>query len=960
MAGDHFRSLGSRSDLTRSSLDLQRKTSLLVCGPQTGPVTGESTEEAGSTKCCTRAAGKTGCRKMPGCGTGILRSSLRCTEEEWGMASSHRPKPSEQVFGCTTLQNGNGTVNTSSTAARRICGPVRSTRRIFSHSHKTKISKVPKILSHGNSVQISSPLLRTSHSTKSIHNGDAVCSQICTKTRHDATCLPRRLVTQKSVTRSLARSTKKVTRPSRQVRDSSQLFKISSNSQTNFCLPRSKVRPSKSVSFSDSRSSVKGQSLDRVLPHSDRCASKSPVVISRSTQSSRRPSSTRKAECQTSTVVSKMLLPSSCGSFIQEDPSEGSFLQMSPILEESGVSISRKPSTSTSGGSVCVHRCQSDRLGCSAEQSVSCRSLESTRLRTSFQHSGNDGHDKRSSKFPKSCKSQGCNVSLRQPYGGFSCAETRRHSLLDSVYQNSPTVSVSRKIRSNTQSSMDAWKGSHRSRLSKQTTPGNGSGMVASGCSFSQAAVSVSRDENRSLCNLCQSETSSICKSQSRAKGHGSGCVFYLLGRFDSLCLPSNKAITSSSTQDPVRSRLHSTDSPSLARPSMVSNNSQSTNRLSEEASLPPETSVSEERENVPFQPSDATPSRLAIIKRSLQEKGFSEKVSARAALANRESTRSIYDSRFSKFAEWCESRERPLAEVTIQEIADFLLELFEKGLLINTIKGYRSAISSAMGLFEGATVGSHPDISKLISGFEVQRPVTRSYFPCWDLNVVLKALMKAPFEPPSFDTVQDRKFTTWKTVFLVSLASAKRASEIHAISRSKRDLIFLKDGVQLRAIPGFLGKTQSASCDAKPYTIADHQQFVGRDTVDRLLCPKRMLKYYLQFTGGFKVKSRMFLKCSGEGEVKKATVSSWLKSVISYAYEHSEEELQGSVSGHDVRRMSTSCSFAAGTRLQDILEAAEWKQTTTFTCHYLKDIEPQPDGMYRLGAVLAGSRSNV
>ena len=73
-----------------------------------------------------------------------------------------------------------------------------------------------------------------------------------------------------------------------------------------------------------------------------------------------------------------------------------------------------------------------------------------------------------------------------------------------------------------------------------------------------------------------------------------------------------------------------------------------------------------------------------------------------------------------------------------------------------------------------------------------------------------------------------------------------------------------------------------------------------------------------------------------------------------------SEEELQGSVSGHDVRRMSTSCSFAAGTRLQDILEAAEWKQTTTFTCHYLKDIEPQPDGMYRLGAVLAGSRRNV
>jgi hypothetical protein len=285
---------------------------------------------------------------------------------------------------------------------------------------------------------------------------------------------------------------------------------------------------------------------------------------------------------------------------------------------------------------------------------------------------------------------------------------------------------------------------------------------------------------------------------------------------------------------------------------------------------------------------------------------------------------------------------------------------LFNQGIAVNTITGYRSAISSAMGSYDGYTVGAHPVISKLIKGFKIQRPVIRKYFPNWDLNVVLKTLMKSPFEPPCFGTVQERKFTTWKTAFLISLANAKRASETHAISRSKKDLVFGSKGVQLRAIAGFLAKTQSALCDSKPYVIADHQSFVGGDMVERLLCPKRILKYYLKFTGGFKEQSRLFLKCTGEGEVSKNTVSSWLKSTILYAYEHNNEELEGKVSGHDVRRMATSCAFAAGVKLTDILQAAEWKSSSTFSTHYLKDVIMQPDGQYRLGAVVASSRLDL
>ena len=870
----------------------------------------------------------------------------------------HRSEPVEQVLSSTSFQDGDGTVYKGSASTGGICNCVGSARCIFPHSHKTKLSEVPEVLYNGSCVQISDPMLRSSLSSESLYYGDEVHREVCTQPRHEVACLSGRLASQESLSGNTLGSTKEIARSPSKIGNSSQFSQVEFDPETDLCLSRSKIQPGKGISLSYGGISVKTQSLDRIFPHSSSSTSKSITVFPGSAQSSRRFDSSGKVTYQTYPVVSQMLLQTSCGSSLQENSSEASIFSVPPVLEESGFFTGRQSSTSASGASISLHGCQSVRMGRSAEQSVSSRSLESARLRTPFQHSGNDGHDKRASTFSGFCKSQGCNVCLRQPHCSFSCAETGGDSFLDSVLQDPPIVSVSGTVGSNSQSSMDAGKGSHRSGLFEQTTSSNGGRMVFTGCSIPQIADSISRDENRPLCNFSQPETAGFCKPQSGSKSDGSRFFFDLLGRLDSLCLPSNKADTSSSSQDRAGCSLYSSDSSSLAGPSMVSNYPQSPDRLPEETSVSQEASFTEERENVPFQPPEAEPSRLAIIKRSLQEKGFSEEVSERAPLANRESTRSIYDSRFSKFSEWCKSRKRALAEVTIQEIADFLLELFEKGLLVNTIKGYRSAISSALGLFEGVTVGSHPVISKLMNGFEVQRPVCRSYFPCWDLNVVLKVLMKSPFEPPSFDTVQDRKYTTWKTVFLIALASAKRASEIHAISRSNRDLIFLKDGVQLRAIPGFLGKTQSASCDAKPYTIADHQQFVGRDTVDRLLCPKRMLKYYLKFTGGFKAQSRLFFKCIGEGEVKKATVSSWLKGVISFAYEHSEEVLSGSVSGHDVRRMSTSCSFAAGTRLKDILEAAEWKKSTTFTCHYLKDIEPQPDGVYRLGAVLAGSGS--
>ena len=52
--------------------------------------------------------------------------------------------------------------------------------------------------------------------------------------------------------------------------------------------------------------------------------------------------------------------------------------------------------------------------------------------------------------------------------------------------------------------------------------------------------------------------------------------------------------------------------------------------------------------------------------------------------------------------------------------------------------------------------------------------------FPSWDLNLVLKCLMSESFEPLESKPL---KIITLKTLFLVSLATAKRVGVLQALS---------------------------------------------------------------------------------------------------------------------------------------------------------------------------------
>ena len=117
---------------------------------------------------------------------------------------------------------------------------------------------------------------------------------------------------------------------------------------------------------------------------------------------------------------------------------------------------------------------------------------------------------------------------------------------------------------------------------------------------------------------------------------------------------------------------------------------------------------------------------------------------------------------------------------------------------------------------------------------------------PDWDLSLVLKALMKAPFEPIQ---TCELKYLTYKTVFLLAFATAARRSELHALSKD-----FVRDTkwtyVKLRTVEGFVSKNQAAQ-GFRTFVVKSLADFTASTGLEDecLMCPVRALRVYTNRT---------------------------------------------------------------------------------------------------------------
>ncbi len=156
----------------------------------------------------------------------------------------------------------------------------------------------------------------------------------------------------------------------------------------------------------------------------------------------------------------------------------------------------------------------------------------------------------------------------------------------------------------------------------------------------------------------------------------------------------------------------------------------------------------------------------------------------------------------------------------------------------------------------------------------------------------------------------------TVKTAFLMAFATAKRSSEIHALSCASDYMRLSKESVTFHFMPGFYPKTQVHYQVPEPIVIPALPVPPSDSVVNRSLCPVRAVRHYVSMTKELRNnRARFFIPVKGSQDVARATVARWIAIAVARAYAGmSSIDLRNyGIKAHEVRALSTSWAFIIG-----------------------------------------------
>ena len=433
-----------------------------------------------------------------------------------------------------------------------------------------------------------------------------------------------------------------------------------------------------------------------------------------------------------------------------------------------------------------------------------------------------------------------------------------------------------------------------------------------------------------------------------------SGRIFLSLGKHSGVCVPPDSPHSSCPPQDTGGQDDGSVDSPLVAQEALVSGIGESTGST---AQIPTGSSGCNQAAVIPHaaqEPDTVAPNCVAIVGQESRDAGLSERAAEFIAHSLRESTRESYDSRLTGYFAWCEDKALNPRAAPLNRMIDFFIHLFDKGLALSTISSYRSAIALIhKGFEDGSIVSNAPSLTKLFKAFFLKRPKLKKLLPSWSLPRVLEALAKRPFEPMAKASLID---LTVKTAFLTAIASGQRRSTLHALSTAPGHIRWERDGVRLIPRPDFIAKNQTATGKSieifiKPITALSSIE------EDKLWCPVRALKWYLNRTKERRKFEQLFLTCKEPfTPASKDTVSRWIVRAIKAAGQ-TALVTDSAPHAHETRGVSTSWAMFAGVSQEEILQAAFWSTPNTFISCYLKDV-PASEAAFSQAALTSAARS--
>lgn len=894
----------------------------------------------------------------------LLQPRFLGSQESRDMEADHRPFQVKHLLECSSFQDGNHQVYSNGDTAQRLGGIDGFNGCVLTCTDPSRLSTLPSIPLRRKDVSIQGPAVRSGIGTPNFYDDSHSLRRSLSRDGVQAPSLPRRLATPLQIA-----GTTTATTSGSKAKSSFRRLDYQRNKVRIHTIPRLRLRWS-SVPY--------GHRENAAPPRQDKENSSSRRRIQRKDSSSRKamlePFGTSEFGSRPNPPWPSIYASHPDVSNVSMETPQGPIRQVGidtsiptqERLELLGVGDSspkRCRSCSTAPRSVPVHRCFPTRVGSTSEQRghVHKRSMDKGGDHSSNKYIGNEGCPScREGSFPSPEESES-NPVLRQFYSSSICQETGRHKVRHSLPANLGALPSLCRPWSIDMCQTHTGQSQHPCRrpVPSEQASSDRVDTPSGDCRRPLSPLAIS--EGRSVRHQAEQSPSHLLLSTSGRRGPGSRQPYSLLGRAERICVSTPPSHPTSPEQDldqpPGENNSHRT---LLAKSGLVPSLAGAPDRSPQESSYLEAPPVAPPGEMLPPEPWIFQVSRLELIQLHLHQRGFSDIAVKRMSAPQRGSTLDVYQGKWSTFTSWCrENGVNPISP-SIYRLVDFLIELFtERQLSVTAIKGYKSAIASTLRVLSTWDLRWEDQITPLFRGMLLERPRPVHNTPKWDLSVVLKVLMRHPFEPMSISSM---KYLTLKTVFLVALATAQRRSELHALSFKK--LAFREGGeVILAFIPGFLAKNQGPAASRPPVTIPSLSGTISYDLPDRTLCPVRALKFYINRTkppGIRQGRERLFLsyKEGNKREIAAATISRWIVETIRLSYNtlktSSDLRALANISAHEVRALATSWANYRGVALQEVVSAACWSNHSTFSRFYLRDVSSLVDGMHTIGPIVS------
>ena len=884
--------------------------------------------------------------------TGILLKSLPGSEKIGKMEDGNRSFQSQSFHQGRSVQDGIRRFHQTVSKNRRMGSVYRSIRRLSTRPYTRVVPKISQICDRGESLPMSCPPVRTFSRSLRLHTYHEDSSGVLSQERSEIPCVSRRFLMPcchckcMSLTSTADKDNHGKSRflnKYKEIRDDSSPTVHVSGRGIRF-----EKRPGISSRSSSGNLSRSTTIFDRPnYSHSQKTPSSTRtygVVLTH-------PSGGESSETRTAAPFEPIVGLPTLGSTIVSGevvPSHDTTVEGSGFLTTE-ISASSAPSDA-----VVIHRCVRDRMGSPPRNASRIREVGA-------------GNDRPTHQFPRngSCKQssicfQQSNAKPSNPlaHGQYDRSRIYQQRGGGSLTGPMPIISIDTSEGLGITGSLDCpphTRGIECSgRFSEQTGKNSTHRVDYTSGNTEQYLRDMGQASNRSVCYTSESQTSPVRLASTRPSSMECRRARVRLDGTGRIRLSPTNSPVSGTRENPIRVLLGDSSRPELAGTALVSSTPITTDRSTGKAVTETGSANATPVQTNPSEAGSVQATRLETIQCSLKNRGFSEQASLQLSSVRRLSTEKIYQSHWRSWVDWTNSRQVDPCNPPVNQLTEFLLYLYkEKNLSQGTVKSYRSAICTTIRQSGGPDLASDPILRELVNSLKIIGPKPIPRVPDWDVFIVLEALKSNPFEPPEKCTLEN---WSYKTAFLMALATAKRRSELHALDYNS--IRWAEDSVTLSTLPDFVAKNQRPGETFPIIKVPSLSKTLTKSDTHRRVCPVRALRWYLHKSKDLRTNQRrVFISFSKVGkEIAQATLSRWIVKAISISLKENGNLPcnRATPRAHEVRAVATSLALLRSVSMENILRAAFWRNESTFSRFYLRDMTRSVDGRARLPVVAA------